>query len=68
MPDYKVVGIDIGGSHITAGIVDLESREVIKDTLTRKHVDSKNSAEEIIDEWANVINNLFTAYPNTEKK
>jgi len=68
MPGYKVIGIDIGGSHITAGIVDLKSREVIRDTLTRAHVDSKCSAEEIIDEWAKVIDKLFTSYPDVEKK
>ena len=68
MIDYKVIGIDIGGSHITAGMVNLKSREVVKDTLTRQHVNSKASAEEIINAWASVIDNLFIAYPQTEKK
>ena len=51
MPGYKVIGVDIGDSTITAGIVDLKSREVMRDTFIRAHVDSKCSAEEIIDEW-----------------
>ncbi len=68
MPGYKVIGVDIGGSHITAGIVDLKSREVMRDTFIRAHVDSKCSAEEIIDEWAKVIDKLFTSYPDVEKK
>lgn len=68
MPDYKVVGVDIGGSHITAAIVDLKSRKVMKNTLSRKHVDSKGGAVEIIDEWAKVIDKLFTSYPQAEKK
>lgn len=68
MRDYKVIGIDIGGSHITAGMVDMKSREVIRDTLTRRHVDSKASAEEIISAWATVIDKLFNAYPTATKK
>jgi glucokinase len=68
MPGFKVIGVDIGGSHITAGIVDLKSREVIRDTLTRAQVDSKCSAEEIISEWAKVIDKLFTSYRDVEKK
>ena len=68
MRGYKVIGIDIGGSHITAGIVDLKSHEVMKDTLTRQHVDSKGSAEEIINAWAIVIDKLFNDYRQPEKK
>ncbi len=68
MGDYKVIGIDIGGSHVTAGMVDMKSREVMKDTLTRQHVDSKGSADEIINAWAMVITKLFDAYPQAEKK
>jgi|SRR5665647_1299488 len=68
MRDYKVIGIDIGGSHITAGMVDLKSREVVKDTLTRRHVNSKGSAEEIINAWAIVIDKLFNDDPQPEKK
>ncbi|MEO8109912.1 MAG: ROK family protein [Ginsengibacter sp.] len=68
MRDYKVIGIDIGGSHITAGMVDMKSREVMRDTLTRRHVDSKASAGEIITAWAAVIDKLFNDYPQAEKK
>jgi glucokinase len=68
MSARKVIGIDIGGSHITAGIVDLASRAVIKESLLRKHVNSKSGAEEIIDAWTTVIRDLLTAYPDCEKK
>ena len=68
MANYKVVGIDIGGSHITAGIVDLESRNVTRETLIRAHVNSKSSAAAIIDVWATVIDKLFNDHPNAEKK
>lgn len=68
MDARKVVGIDIGGSHITAGIVDLKSREVLPATLIREYVNSKDSAEKIIDAWAYVINKLFNEQPQASRK
>jgi glucokinase len=49
------LGVDIGGSHITAGWVDLEKAVVLKDTLTRKSIDSNGSAESIISGWCSVL-------------
>ena len=68
MDDYKAAGIDIGGSHITAGMVDLKNRQLIKNSFLRKHVNSKGSADEILDSWAEVIEQLFSNYPMIEKK
>ena len=68
MDENKVIGIDIGGSHITAGIVDLKSREVMPAKLIREHVNSKDNAEKIIDEWAKVIDKLFNDVPHAKKK
>ena len=68
MKDYKVIGIDIGGSHITAGIVDLKNRSLVKNSLIRRHVNSKGSAEEILNDWAEVIKQLFSKHPHIQKK
>jgi glucokinase len=68
MAEYKVIGIDIGGSHITAGIVDLQTRKLVKDSLIRRHVNSKGSAEEILDAWVKVIEQLFSTFPLIQKK
>ena len=68
MDEYKVIGIDIGGSHITAGIVDLETRKLVNNSLIRRHVNSKGSAGEILDAWINVIEQLFSSFPLTQKK
>ena len=46
------IGADIGGSHITCAAVDLESFEVLRETVTEKAVDNKASAEKIIGVWA----------------
>jgi hypothetical protein len=36
----NIVGIDIGGSHITMAQVDPEKREIISSTYVREHVNS----------------------------
>lgn len=68
MAEFKAVGIDIGGSHITAGIIDLKSRKLLKDSVVRRHINSKGSAAEILDSWAEVIEQLFSGYPSMQKK
>ena len=50
-----VVGVDVGGSHITAALVDLSSRVVLQDTWTRKSVNSHGEVAEIITSWGSAI-------------
>ena len=47
-----VLGADIGGSHITTTMIDLDRQEEIKGTWSRDRIDSKGSAFEIIESWA----------------
>lgn len=68
MAAKKVIGVDVGGSHITAGIVDLSTRQVLRKSLLREHVNSKANADEIINAWSNTINKLFSTYPGCEKR
>ncbi len=49
------LGVDIGGSHITAGWVDLKKAVVLKDTVKRKPIDSKGSAGSILSGWCNLL-------------
>ena len=49
------IGVDVGGSHITAGLVNLSKRLLIRPTLVRKKVDSHGSADEIIETWRSTI-------------
>lgn len=51
----KQIGVDIGGSHITAAQVDLQKGAVIASTLTRAKVHPHGSAEEILSTWSNTI-------------
>lgn len=47
-----VLGADIGGSHITTTMIDLDRQEEIKGTWSRDRIDSRGSAFEIIESWA----------------
>ena len=53
-----VAGIDIGGSHITAGLVNMQTRQVEKNII-RNRINSKAGAEEIIGGWCNTIKELW---------
>lgn len=50
-----VMGVDIGGSHITAAVVDLKKRKVLKETLIRRSVDSQSDVVSIISAWSSAI-------------
>lgn len=50
------LGIDIGGSHITAGMVDLAQKKVVEGSVVRQMVNRHAPAEEILGIWASIIN------------
>ncbi len=56
-----VAGVDIGGTHITAALIDMQNRSIIPGSYCRERVNSKGSSDEIISSWANVINGCFAA-------
>jgi glucokinase len=68
MNNNIVVGIDIGGSHITAALIDLKAQSIIYDSLVRRPVNSKGNAEEIITEWTNAIASCKAYNPEASKK
>ena len=68
MDEYNVIGVDIGGSHISAGIVNLKKRELVENSVIRRNVNSKGSAEEILDTWTEVIEQLFSGDYLLQKK
>ncbi|MDR4953266.1 ROK family protein [Chryseobacterium sp. ES2] len=51
----NIVGIDIGGSHITLAQVDPEKREIISSTYVREHVDAFEKKEIIFSAWVSAI-------------
>ncbi|MBC9934310.1 ROK family protein [Chitinophaga qingshengii] len=63
MKSSMALGIDIGGSHITAALVNLETRTIDTHSWHRTRVNSQGSATEIIEAWAAVINDAFGDIP-----
>lgn len=63
MKHSTALGIDIGGSHITAALVDLETRSIIEGSWNRTRVNSHGEAADIIAAWAAVINEVFSHAP-----
>lgn len=55
-----VAGADIGGSHITAGLVDIDNRKLIDASVVRKHIDPAADSDTIIREWCDVILDCHT--------
>ncbi|WP_079240081.1 ROK family protein [Chryseobacterium indologenes] len=51
----NIVGIDIGGSHITLAQVDAGKREIISSTYVREHVDAFENKEIIFNAWVSAI-------------
>lgn len=52
----EIIGVDIGGSHITAGLVDLRLQTLDEHSIVRRSVNAQGKADEIISEWTACIN------------
>lgn len=59
--DERVVGIDIGGSHITAAMIQLATGEIVDNLVVRHHIDRHAPAEVILRDWCNAIRQVWTA-------
>lgn len=60
-----VAGVDIGGSHITAGLVNITTRTLVNDSLVRNPVNPHAGAEEIIAAWGHTIRQAAAAFGAT---
>lgn len=63
MGKSTVLGVDIGGSHITAALVDLTAGTIVEESVKRKAVDSKGSLTDLLTAWKEVIE---AAYHNND--
>ncbi|RYE53485.1 MAG: ROK family protein [Sphingobacteriales bacterium] len=53
------IGVDIGGSHITAAHIDSTSYTIIDSSMKRERVSSMDDAETIFSSWASVLSSLL---------
>ncbi|MBC8770530.1 ROK family protein [Arenibacter sp. BSSL-BM3] len=56
MAELKVIGVDIGGSHITSSIVDLNLLNLIEGSTFSVKVDNKASKDNILKCWSMAVN------------
>jgi glucokinase len=50
-----VIGADIGGTHCTAALVDLQQKKIVSSTIQRSTVDAGAAAAEIVEAWSGCI-------------
>jgi glucokinase len=60
------IGADIGGSHISCAIIDLEKKAIVKETYATQQVDNKASAEDILSNWTLAIKRSLKSINNNE--
>ena len=68
MKDSFVLGIDIGGSHLTAALVNETTRKFVPDSYTRIRVNSNGTAEEILSTWTSAIQSIYKTHPIKTKR
>src|ERR1035437_10419670 len=45
------IGVDIGGSHISCAVIDLEKGNIIRESFATHEVDNQASADDILTNW-----------------
>ncbi|MFH1195106.1 MAG: ROK family protein [bacterium] len=49
------MGIDVGGTHVTAGIINLIEQKLIDSSIVRIKINAAGSLKSIIDDWVSLI-------------
>lgn len=50
-----VLAADIGGSHITAALIDMQERKMVSSSLLRRPVDANGASDDIITAWSECL-------------
>jgi predicted NBD/HSP70 family sugar kinase/mannose-6-phosphate isomerase class I len=61
---HLAMGIDVGGTHITAGIVDLKKQELINNSIVRINTDSSGSLQSVLESWISLIKECLSMIGN----
>lgn len=59
MDTSLVLGVDIGGSHITSALVDISNKAIVTGSYQRKAVNSQATSTEVLQTWCNAIKQSF---------
>jgi glucokinase len=49
------IGADIGGSHISCAVIDLDKETIIRESFATQKVDNQASAENILESWTKAL-------------
>lgn len=60
MIEKTAVGIDIGGTHISCAVADIETGTLLETTHARATFDHKAPASEILQHWTDALNKTLT--------
>jgi glucokinase len=63
-----VLGTDIGGTHITTALVNLDTKKIVGESRVRIKVNSHGTTDEIIATWAIAMKKAFSFGPSGEKR
>lgn len=63
-----VIGVDIGGTHITAALIDLHAQSIIDNAVIRRSVNGKGTAEQVIKDWTDTIAECKALHPKASAK
>ena len=61
-PQNLVLCADVGGSHITTALIDMQTQTVLQETLIREKVNPNGTPYEIIQDWCKCINTSINGY------
>lgn len=56
-----VIGVDIGGTHISSAVVAVQEKKIIDDTYATSHVANLESLDAIMETWASTLNKTIRA-------
>lgn len=60
MNESIVLGVDIGGSHITSALVDMHEKAIVKGSYQRKAVNAQATSNEVLQTWCEAIQQSFS--------
>jgi len=61
LPSLPYIGVDIGGSHITAAHISADDFKIVKGSLVRERVSSMEGADVIIKAWVDALAPLIVS-------
>ncbi|MCW3088767.1 MAG: hypothetical protein JWQ78_2153 [Sediminibacterium sp.] len=61
MKSNYACGVDIGGSHVTAALIELASNSIVTGSVNRSRIDASKSAGEIVKDWTAIIKQALSA-------